>query len=94
MASDVWFIVARPEDGAVVCTRWVGGNGTAERAREVLGRPPDETKLGEESWALAPGEAAAIAEAHYGGGIDPVAVASLAAEWPEERFWWALYRNY
>jgi hypothetical protein len=94
MGSDIWFIVARPDDGAVVCVRWVGMRRTLERAHEVLGRPPDHARLGEESWALAPGEAAEIAEAHYGDGVDPVGVAGLAAEWPEDRFWWALYRNY
>jgi hypothetical protein len=94
MASDVWFVVARPDDGAVVYSGWVGRNGTVERAREVLRRPPDHAWLGAESWALKPGEAAQIAEAHYGDGVDLVVVSDLAVRWPEDTFWWALYRGY
>lgn len=94
MASDVYFVVARPEDGAVVSVRWIGMGGTVNRAREVLCRPPDHASLGAESWALEPGEAAAIAEAHYADGIDAFGVANLAAQWPEDEFWWALFRSY
>ena len=94
MSSYCLFVIARPQDGTVVQAGYVGGNRLVEHARNVLRRPPDHAVVGEESWALCPGEAARIAEAHYGDGVDPVVAARWATEWPEDEYWWTFWRGF
>ncbi|MCE9580728.1 MAG: hypothetical protein K8W52_46840 [Deltaproteobacteria bacterium] len=69
MASDVRLRIIDPAREAVVVVAWIGGNGTRDRARDVLQRPPDFAVQGWESWgSISAAEALAIAEARYAPG--------------------------
>jgi hypothetical protein len=91
MASDLYLVIANPTLGAVVLERWIGGNGVRDRTRDVLRRSPDFASDGKPfSWAVSPGEALAIVDAHYGGGATPADVRRWISEYSAAVHWWTI----
>jgi hypothetical protein len=79
----------------MVCARWIGGRGTVERARELLGREPVPSPAGPEYWPdLSASDVVKLAEVRYSAGLTSAEVERLAAEFPDARYWWILEHDY
>ena len=95
MASDVNLIVACPEMGTIVLRRWVGMRGVAEACRTILQRPPAYSKPGHEVWSkLSLDEARGIVSAAYADGPDESEFFALVAQYPPEKYWWAIEHDF
>lgn len=95
VSSSVEIVIASRDRGVVVARHWIGGNGTVERLREVLDRPPDHAGLGFESWGeVKPDQALAINEARYADGPDPQTIRDWARRYPFAEYMWCLTRDY
>ncbi len=94
MSAYVCLAVIDPDAGVVVDRR-IGGNNVRAIVSQVLQRAPDHAEPGFASWGnVTAAEAAQISEAHYEDGITPDEVAQLAAELPDERYWWTVYMDW
>jgi hypothetical protein len=92
MSASVYSMLADPATGAIVSSRWIGGNSVRDRVREVLQRPPDHEASGFLAWGhVTVAELTAITDAHHYEGLTPSDVDRLALEFPADRFWWAIW---
>ncbi len=95
MASDITLRVFDPATQTVVLEAWLGGNGTRDRVRAVLARPPDVTDAGWESWgAVSAAAAMAIAQARYAHGASPEDVHRWLVRYPTADYWWIIEHDH
>ena len=89
MSSDITLLIFNPQTGAMVRSRWLGGNGTRDRVRELCSSPltsPD----GSESWDTTPAVVRKIAEASYHDGATPDEIDQLTQRYPCPPHWWMI----
>lgn len=95
MASDVMVYVVDPQTMTVVYRRWIGMGGVRDRVFEVLGRKPDEARVGVNCWGrVSLSELQEIVKASYVDGLTEQELERYAELFPEARFWWSLFHDY
>jgi hypothetical protein len=95
VATDLTLVILDRGTRAVVCSRWLGGNGTLEVVQRTLRAGPNFSTRGLDCWTkLTSQDLEQVATASCFQGGTPTEIATLAELFPSERFTWMLVRDY
>ena len=93
MSSSVYLSIVDSRDGAVLVSRWLGGNALVEAIGEHVGTTTFGSR-GYESWAITPQRLDPLESSFYAGAPDAAEIARWTSDYGGDEYWWMLERDF